>query len=115
MPQRIHKAKKKVDCTPVQGEGAWVILRNPVWEDFKVALDGRDPNNVNSSEVGMQLIENLVEAWNWVGDDDEPLPPPTPEIVRGLPFQELTFLVAALDLKEYQVKQVEARKNSRRR
>lgn len=116
MPSRVHKAKKRVDCTPVQGEGSWVLLRTPGWEDYKRVLDGRDPTATNNQmDVGMQLITGSVEAWNWVDDDDQPLPTPTPELVASLPLQELTFLITALDLKEYEIKQVEKRKNSRRR
>jgi len=98
MPKRINKSQHKVDSTDVQGEGSFVIIKAPTLEHVKsVQASGVDEGSVN---FGIELLKSLVIDWNWVDDDDNPLPKPTDDanVIDRLPIQELTFLINALDM-----------------
>jgi hypothetical protein len=86
MPERKYKAVRKVESDEVQGPGSWVVLRAPTLADVINVPDGDD------------VASHLVVDWNWVDDDGNPLPKPTPEYVKGIPFQELNFILQALRL-----------------
>jgi hypothetical protein len=98
MPKRKFKSRIKIDSEEVQGEDSYVVIRRPTWNDFEAAMNGEEPGEVSNVQVGKSVIVNLVEDWNWVDDDDEPLPSPTPKLVAGLPFEELNFLIDKIDL-----------------
>lgn len=43
-----------------------------------------------------EMLENLalrIVSWDWTGDYNESLPPPTPKVLRGLSFEELSWLI----------------------
>lgn len=100
MPTRINKARRQIDASAVQGEGAWVVIRTPIFEDLEnlmksgVSVDALQQNPA----IGLKMLETLVEDWNWVDDDGQLLPKPTPELIRTLPFPEITFLSKQLEL-----------------
>lgn len=100
MPVRVNKSRKKVDCTEIQGEGSFVVIRAPTWEDYEAALQTQNGKPVTDQELGGKIIGRIVESWNWVDDDGNPLPQPTPENVKQLPFPELDFLLRATGLAE---------------
>lgn len=97
MPERKYKAYQTLNSEPVQGEGSWVKVRNPRWDDVSDMVTGENGKG-SEAELGLRVIEGLVEDWNWVDDEGEPLPAPSPEIVRSLPLQELMFLVSSMGL-----------------
>ena len=99
MPKRKYKSREKINSEEVQGKGSWVVIRRPTWEDFEQAMNGNKPDeDPNEIQMGKKIIENLVDEWNWVDDDDQPLGEPEAEIIRTLPFQEMQFLIEHLDL-----------------
>ncbi len=101
MPKRVNKSRNKIDSTEVQGEGSWVVLRNPTFPDMESLMKqgvSTEALIAGDFSAGLKLLETLVEDWNWVDDNDEPFPKPTPELVRALPFQEVTFLTKNLDM-----------------
>lgn len=100
MPKRVYKSQIKVDSEKVQGEDSYVVIKRPTWADFEAAMNGAGSvEDAGEIDVGKKLIENLVVDWNWVDDDDQPLPAPNPDIIRALPFQEIQFLIENLEIK----------------
>lgn len=98
MPQRINKLYRTVDSTEVQGEGSWVKLKAPTLEDVRGVTMPAEGDSKSALDFGSAILGNLLVEWNWVDDDGEPLPKPTPEIVAGLPYAEVQFLMTALNL-----------------
>jgi len=96
MPHRKFKLREKLDSEEVQGEGSWVIVRRPNWDAVEEVMGSKD--GLSDLELGKKIMESLVDDWNWVDDDDQPLPKPSPETVRKLPIQEMLFLVNATGL-----------------
>jgi len=103
MPKRKYVHKRKVDSEEVQGKDSWVILMTPTFGDYKSIETGVPQEEGDSSammQFGISLLKTLIVDWNWVDDDDKPLPKPAenPDIVDDLPFQELIFLIQELNL-----------------
>jgi hypothetical protein len=99
MPERIFKDRQKYDSAVVQGEGSWVEIRNPGWDEIE-DVSGPDSKmeDLSEMEMGKALLMDSVVDWNWVDDDGEPMPKPTPEIVAGLRMQELVFLFTCINV-----------------
>jgi hypothetical protein len=99
MPKRKYTARQKIDSEAVQGEGSYVVMRRPTWEDIE-ALVGEDGSldNLTEMQAGKLLIKDLVEEWNWVDDKDEPLAQPSEDIFKTLPIEEIMFLVEQVDV-----------------
>ena len=110
MPQRKHKLIQRIDSAEVQGEGSYVIVQNLNLEQAKGLYGSAKSANRDSEDemltLGIQILKDLIIEWNWVDDDDNPLPQPKehPEVLDTLPYQEATFLVTALGLGEARVK-----------
>ena len=98
MPSRVNKLYRTLDSAPVQGEGSWVKVKAPTLEDVRQFSLPAEGDTGGALEFGKNMLGKLVIAWNWVDDDDKPLPEPTPEIVAGLPYAEVQFLMEQLDL-----------------
>lgn len=98
MVARKHKLLRKVDASEVQGDGAWVLLKAPTLEDIRGYALPKDGDTTGAMDFGMVVIGKLVKGWNWVDDDGNPLPEPTPEIVASLPYAEIAWLMEALEL-----------------
>lgn len=111
MAKRKHKLYTKVDSADVQGKGSWVKLKTPTFSDYgdmmspAVVEDGTDTeaganDRMDKMKIGFTMLKKSIVGWNWVDDDDKPLPNPqdNPEVVESLPLQEMMFLLAALDL-----------------
>jgi len=117
MPERL--STRTFDASSVQGDGATLILRG--------ATVGEVLNNRRSAEArntwryrlgrwlgrlfrkrpseSAQMRDNMayyarfVRAWNWVGDDGEPLPVPgdDPSVIERLTTEEMAFVVACVN------------------
>lgn len=101
MPVRKYHKIRRFDSEEVQGEGSWVDLHSMTWGDVTKVMDGGSLKELDDAEVGIELIANMVVDWNWVDDDGEPLPQPTPDLIKSLPVEELMFLGNLIDLKEF--------------
>lgn len=97
MAKRINKLSPKVDSKEVQGEGSWVKLKQPTLNDMQ-NLGTIGESLEEKLEYSKELLSQFVVEWNWVDDEGEPLPQPTGEIIAELPFQEVQFLLDALNL-----------------
>lgn len=97
MPKRIKV--RKVETPELQGDDSWVTLQSPTMEEYEafgtVLKSAQAENDENA--VYQQLSKFVIE-WNWVDDDDVPLPQPhdNPDVFRKLTGAELGFLSRSL-------------------
>lgn len=106
MAHRIHRLYKTIDTEEVQGEGSFVKIKNMTIAEI---LDFADVNktggNLSEDEaknMGMLILNRMIVDWNWVDDDDNPLPIPAkkPGTLESLPFQEATYLITKTGIKD---------------
>lgn len=97
MAHRKNKNRVRVDSSAVQGEGSFVIVDRITWGLMQELLPNAD--KLNEKEIAMQIIPKLVVAWDWVDDDDNPLPQPkdNPEVFDQLNDAEIEFLTGAMN------------------
>jgi hypothetical protein len=80
----------------VQGEGSWVEVKEIKYGEYKrarkLAAEG------GGEELDEQMIRDHVAAWNWVDDDDNPMPLPSaqPSVIDDLTVLEKGFLITAI-------------------
>jgi hypothetical protein len=112
MAKRKHKKFRKIDSSEVQGEGSFVVIQSPGFDvlgDLLAvanidanALENNDFSGLSSETVDgiFSLLEKVVVEWDWVDDEDNPLPQPKedPDVIRRETTQaEQSFLVGELD------------------
>ena len=90
----------------VQGEGSWVItaaLTVAEMRDFRKRADEED---FDAFELGVEVLRTHVYEWNWVDDDDVPLPQPkdAPEVIDLLTDDEVEFLSGHIQGSEAEAK-----------
>lgn len=104
MPER-KTAKVRVASDEVQGEGSWVEVRRMKWGEIKSLSKkqreikaGGDETADMAIEVSDELLAEHVLAWNWVGEDGEPLPQPHRNVAAmdDLTDEEFSFLADAI-------------------
>lgn len=98
------------DSTEVQGEGSWIKVRmvthgqsKKLQKDFSDVI-GKDFSDISierRAEFQTQsdeLLTRMIVDWNWVNDDDEPLPLPRDEqtVVDELTELEHQFIANAI-------------------
>lgn len=96
MPRRQYI--RSYDSTEVQGEGSYVKIRDRSWKDAKeleakaAGLSGRERTEVVFESVSERIVE-----WNWVDDNEKPLPLPSedPTVRERLYEKEIEFLLLA--------------------
>jgi hypothetical protein len=95
MAHRKNKALIRVDSEEVMGEGSYVTLKAPLWGDVQDLQGG----NLTEKEVGMEMLKRVVVGWDWVDDEDKPLPLPSsdPDVLNRLQLVEMNFLSQAFD------------------
>ena len=101
MAQRQKKKHRRVPSDAVQGEGSFVLVRTPGFSDLKDLGEIDDLSDTNQAVKAIgPLLASLVIDWDWVDDEDNPLPKPSdqPGVIDDLTFQEQKFLLDALDL-----------------
>jgi len=106
MPKRQNIVR--LDSSEVQGEGSFVVVRaqsvremrdltkSDAYRKLVTATDAVD-SQIAMFDLAPDTLKRILE-WNWVDDDDEPLPLPKddPEIFDKLTQQEFEFLVDAV-------------------
>ena len=98
MPERLNKLLKRIDSADVQGDGSYVMMKAPTIGDIR---DGALPDTTDRAanmDFAVNLLGKLVKEWNWVDDNGDPLPQPNEDLINGLPYAEIKFLMDALDL-----------------
>ena len=99
MAHRKNKVTIRVDSEKVQGEGSFVVIKRMTWGDLEpLTQDAGEKQDMRA--IAAEFMPRLVVDWNWVDDNDSPLPKPAdnPEIIKALPTEELTFLLEAVEL-----------------
>jgi len=92
----------RVETPEAQGDDSWIVIRKPMGVE---PLEFRRLNNIDdqapsreNSRAMLQLMVSLIEDWNWVDEDGQPLPLPEsdPEIADRLNSEELTAITHAV-------------------
>ena len=115
-----RRSVKKVSTEDLQGEGSYVIVSAVKTKEIKEtrrlsqeatkaqkAVDKlrkagdeaiEDVESFDGFEAGLDMIHRHLVDWNWVDDNDVPLPKPKehPEVVDELSTDEVTFLANLL-------------------
>jgi hypothetical protein len=97
MAKRKHKKFRVVDSSEIQGEGSFVKIKNISLNEIlehSQSADGK-PSDEEAAQLGLQILDDMIVEWDWVDDDDEPLPVPAenPGTIASLPFQESSWLL----------------------
>jgi len=87
MKRRITPLTYRVPSDDVQGEGSFV--------DLKYITYGERQQSFVGGQTIDELLRGHVAAWDWVDNEDKPLPQP-PEGLAKLVQPEIDFLVGAL-------------------
>ena len=110
MPKR--QTVKRHETEEIQGEDSYVVVTGIKVRDIRrlrkmVRNEGLQERNEEHREKGeseeeptdqfeesLKLIAKHVTKWNWVDDDEEPLPVPAenPEVMDELTNEEAVFL-----------------------
>jgi len=104
MAKRITKKYRRVDSAEVQGEDSFVVFASPTFEDIANFSDlifsenGAARSDAESIKLVVPMLKRFVSGWDWVDDEDNPLPDPKaePDVIDRLTMEEQTFLVNAL-------------------
>ena len=101
MAKRLHKKYRTIESTAVQGEGSFVKVKSMTINEMMGYGNSKD-KDADPAKLGLQILDDMIVDWNWVDDDDNPLPIPAenPGTVASLPFQESTWLLNETGLQE---------------
>ena len=90
----------------VQGEGSWVITAALNVAEMRAFRARAKEKDFDAFEVGVDVLRTHVYEWNWVGDDDGPLPQPKddPTVIDILTDDEVEFLSGCIQGKEEDAK-----------
>lgn len=93
-----RQSVKRHESVEVQGEGSFVVVSAVKVKEIRAIRKISDSPEFDDFEGGIKLLSRHVVDWNWVDDDDKPLPTPKekPEIIEELTDQESQFLVSLL-------------------
>ena len=115
-----RQSVKKVSTEELQGEGSFVVVSAVKTKEIKTTRrlskaaeqaqkavdklrkagdeDIEDAESFDGFQAGLDMIQRHLVDWNWVDDEDVPLPKPKdhPEVVDELSTDEVTFLANLL-------------------
>ena len=104
MPKR--QSVVRIDSTVVQGDGSFVELSRAKVADIKAMIqkygnsfattdDASMDSMLANVEAAREMLVRLVHKWNWVDDDDQPMPQihDDPNVLELLTVEEMTFLM----------------------
>jgi len=110
MPKRIRV--REIPSPELQGEDSWVKVKAPTMAEFNqiqslpaqmqelAATEGVAADVIKKmAKEYEELIAQFILEWNWVDDDDKPLPQPhnNPEIFDQLTAPEVMWLGGVLN------------------
>lgn len=93
MPTRL--IVKKYASEEVQGDDSFVEVSGIKVGEIRQLREMRDGGeDFNWLESSLELVARHIVNWNWVDDEDEPMPLPSedPSVVNDLYHYELEFL-----------------------
>ena len=90
----------------VQGEGSWAITASLNVAEMRQYRKRAEEDDFDAFEMGIEVLRTHVYEWNWVDDDDEPLPQPKddPEVIDLLTDDETEFLSKCIQGSEAEAK-----------
>lgn len=102
MAKRKHKAYRTIASDDIQGEGSFIKVKNMSIGELMAYANKDGKATGDPAKMGLQLLDQLIVGWNWVDDDDNPLPIPAdnPGTVASLPFQEANWLLTETGLQD---------------
>ena len=105
MPPKRRRVVRH-DSTGVQGEGSWVIVAALTVAEMRAFRKRADEEDFDAFELGVEVLKTHVYEWNWVDDDDVPLPQPKddPEVIDLLTDDEVDFLSGRIQGSEAEAK-----------
>ncbi len=99
MAKRTTRRVETVNTADVQGEGSFVKVHRLTWESMKRfnEIGGAEAIDKLTDEFRDLLAEH-VEDWDWVDDNNEPLPKPkgNPDVFKELVLPEVTVIANAV-------------------
>ena len=105
MPKR--KSTIRINSESVQGDDSFVVLRRLTVGEMKSSMSAPDDEDgIASFSRSLKMYYDHVVEWNWVDDDDAPLPQlkDDPELVDRLTDAEVLFLARGLAGAEEELK-----------
>lgn len=99
MPKR--KSVIRFFSDEVQGEGSWVLVALPTVEEMREIRKTYKDLTVaeeDTFDFGISVIRKYTKDWNWVFQDDQPMPKPKedPSVFDKLIDPEVSFLSACI-------------------
>lgn len=97
-----RQSVKRYPSDKIMGKGSWVEFRKLTWGESKAFTIQQENDTLTAVEkidqVQTILQEHIVD-WNWVDDDGNKLPLPTPDngVFEQLNDDETSFLVGLLN------------------
>ena len=84
----------RFDSPDIQGEGSWAEVGQLTVKEMRAIDKLKVSDDFDSFDLAIDTIKTHVIAWNWVDDDDKPMPqvPDCPEVVETLTDYEIEFL-----------------------
>jgi hypothetical protein len=106
MPQRIKNIH--LVSTEIQGSDSWVDIKPLTVEQYNRAtdlvLEARESEVDQAVRAALdlkqrELFAEVVAGWNWVDNDDKPLPSPAgnPGVFELLTMAELNYIGEAIN------------------
>lgn len=99
MPGRKSVSEKIPTPVEIQGEDAWVIIKNMRVGDMRKAIvksGGKidEKNLLGVMEMSQQMLQDNVMEWNWCDEQGVPLPQikDDPAVFDDLTTAEITYL-----------------------
>jgi len=99
MPKR--KSIREIPSPEIQGEDSWVKVKPMTYGEqrvFRLRMRELRGDEEALELEGCKLLAEWVVDWNWVDENDEPLPKPegNPKVIDGLLSHEIQFLTQSL-------------------
>jgi len=100
MAKRKHKQFRTLDSAEIQGPGSFVKIKSLSLQE--IMSHAGNGSKADPAAMGLAVLDEMIVGWDWVDDDDNPLPIPAqnPGTVASLPFQEANWLLTATGLQE---------------
>jgi len=92
MPKRA--TVKRHETVEIQGEGSYVVVTGIKVRDIRKLREKVKDPDLDQFNESLLLVAGHIIEWNWVDDDEEPLPVPAknPEVMDELTNEEAVFL-----------------------
>jgi hypothetical protein len=84
----------RVKSDEVQGKGSWVLVVNLTVDEVRALRKEAGDADADTFELGVGAIAGHIKDWNWVDEEEKPLPNPEddPGVIGRLTMGETDFL-----------------------